>query len=429
MLKKYIVFPLIILLFISSLIIVFIGIQKDTNLIKLLKPYIFIYVFSFFFLILISKIQILRHIKLSYAFIFIFFILLIIPMILTLKDTGKNKIDAIENRTLNERPKLPKNALALYKFPNQFMDYIDDNIPFRELGIKFYNTIYLDILNESPNNKVILGKDGWLFYTGDNDNFVIKDLVGHSLFTMKQLQNIKNNLEVIENYCQSKDIVFLFVIAPNKESIYPEYLPENIIPSDMKRLSQLDKYLKTHSSIDILNLTKTLLDNKNNQFLYYKTDTHWNDLGAFYAYEAISKSFNMDPLNIKNYTFTVNENFSGGLSSGMLHTNKISEKTHILKSNDIKKSTIREKSNFFKSTQIDNSELPTIVIYGDSFYEGMSQYFEESFKYLNAFTWRKTSEQIITMDIDFLLNSKPNYFIFEMVERNIYLLADMIIKF
>jgi hypothetical protein len=72
--------------------------------------------------------------------------------------------------------------------PMKFTDYVDDNIPFREAAIDIHNGLYLQLLHESPSKEVILGKDGWLFYAGDDKWFVIKDLVGHSLFLGDQLE-------------------------------------------------------------------------------------------------------------------------------------------------------------------------------------------------------------------------------------------------
>jgi hypothetical protein len=111
---------------------------------------------------------------------------------------------------------------------------------------------------------------------------------GTLLFTPDQLQDWKTLLEQYRDWFAQRGIKFLFVVAPDKQSIYPEYLPSwmNKVSSETK-LDQFFAYMKMHSTVDVLDLRQTLLENRSMEPLYLKTDSHWNQLGAFFAYQRL----------------------------------------------------------------------------------------------------------------------------------------------
>ena len=78
------------------------------------------------------------------------------------------------------------------------------------------------------------------------------------------------------------------VIAPNKQSIYPEELRgTEIYPPS--RLDHLLKHLSPQTRAAIIDVRAELRDAKRRYGVsnYYQTDSHWNDLGAFIAYRKI----------------------------------------------------------------------------------------------------------------------------------------------
>jgi hypothetical protein len=58
----------------------------------------------------------------------------------------------------------------------------------------------------------------------------------------------------------------------------------------------------------------------------------------------------------------------------------------------------------------------------------MGPFFAEHFRSLDSYTWWKTDDHIGTTDMREILERKPDFFIYEMVERNIYLLENMVVK-
>ncbi|NOY53746.1 MAG: hypothetical protein GXP58_09020, partial [Deltaproteobacteria bacterium] len=91
----------------------------------------------------------------------------------------------------------------------------------------------------------------------------------------------------ISHYIGSR---YLFILAPNKQSVYPEYLPSGIGErGGITRGDQLSKMLRRNgAAASFLDLRPLLRQAKKKYSrLYLKTDTHWNQRGAFLAYRAV----------------------------------------------------------------------------------------------------------------------------------------------
>jgi hypothetical protein len=81
---------------------------------------------------------------------------------------------------------------------------------------------------------------------------------------------------------------YLLVLVPNKETLYSEAMPSYATRAEgPSRLTQLVNELRLHPHLHVLDLRDALLAHKAKARLYHYTDTHWNDTGAFIAYQAI----------------------------------------------------------------------------------------------------------------------------------------------
>ena len=132
---------------------------------------------------------------------------------------------SLEKRWLAKLPDLPSDFESLRKFPNLFERYFRDHMGSRNWLVKQYSRALLS-LNTSPKNRVVLGKNNWLFYA---DERTIQDYQNTELFTEEQLQIWGDSLVARHNALAERGIDYLFVIAPNKHTIYGEYLPDYII--------------------------------------------------------------------------------------------------------------------------------------------------------------------------------------------------------
>jgi len=72
------------------------------------------------------------------------------------------------------------------------------------------------------------------------------------------------------------------VVPPNKEEVYPEFLPNHLFRmSEYRYLDDILSQLGRDSGVEILDLRETLSQGKKLGLTYDRTDTHWSQLGMF----------------------------------------------------------------------------------------------------------------------------------------------------
>jgi alginate O-acetyltransferase complex protein AlgJ len=96
-----------------------------------------------------------------------------------------------------------------------------------------------------------------------------------------QVDAIVAELDRLDRLARARGSKFVFVIAPNKTTVYPEYLPAGLTPIGPTPADQLMRALAARPEIPVLDGRPLLARSKNLGPLYYRMDTHWNDLGAF----------------------------------------------------------------------------------------------------------------------------------------------------
>lgn len=164
--------------------------------------------------------------------------------------------------------------------------YFRDHFGFRGQLVQLHNRIVTGCLKSSPSEKVIIGRQGWLYLgRGAYFNNEIDYFRASKPFSLQELQRFKTVLEQRRAWLERRGIRYLFMLAPNKSTIYPEYMPAayNRVHA-RSRMDQLVDFLSRHSDVEVLDLRPALLREKRRMRIYHKTDTHWNDLGGFHAY-------------------------------------------------------------------------------------------------------------------------------------------------
>lgn len=219
----------------------------------------------------------------NYILTGLFILMLILPNLVLIANIYNQTTPRIQSEINNNR-----SALRTLK------DYYSENFGTKTALANTYLNVKLSMLNETPlPYQVVLGKEGWCFLGNDYQN-TLTETFGNTDITFSMFNTILEKLNETNNYLKEKQINFYVVIAPNKNTIYKEYLPYQFNQSKTA-LQLLENYLaKKYPSIKFINLTNTLLNNKHNNLLYYKTDSHWNDLGAFYGYNTIMAEINKD---------------------------------------------------------------------------------------------------------------------------------------
>lgn len=369
-------------------------------------------------------------------------IVLFIPL---MQQLGKFNVDTNMLNEKRNKATLPKfNLQSIVSFSEKFEKYYNDNYGFRELFINLNNTIKYHIFNISGNRNAIIGKDDWFFYTGENSIDLFKGLY---FFDDKTLEHLSRVYQKRSDYLKSKGIVYILLIAPDKKSIYPEYYPDHIKKvSKLSLYDQLSEYLKKHTDIIFIDLKKPLLEAKlrTDYLLYNKRGTHWNEYGAFLAYEEVVRqlkkyfpelegnreadfniitSFNVSPEYDMNKII-----FPKKIQSAAIKWKKHDDLYDYLikKVRNNKKNRIygfdanTETSHFSKSNKyLIRNGLFIRDSFGDRLIPFLGRHFEKFTSYM-AWPASKFNEEIIGI----IENEKPDVVIQEFVERTLDIRPD-----
>ncbi len=197
--------------------------------------------------------------------------------------------ELIEKRKLAEKPAFDLRRPFL--FPKKYEAYYNDHFTFRTRLVYWNNLLTYKIFRTSASAKVVIGKAGWLFLGNYNKYFDEVDYYRNlKPFTFGELRYWQVLLEARRNWLKRRGIHYIFVVAPNKSTIYPEFMPDSIRKvHPYSRLDQLIAHLQKHSTLRVLDLRPALREAKKIRPAYYRTDTHWNDWGAYSAYREIIK--------------------------------------------------------------------------------------------------------------------------------------------
>lgn len=138
-------------------------------------------------------------------------------------------------------------------------------------------------------NQVLIGKNNWL-YLGDQYAQTITTTRGGSTDEdLASARTIGLATKAWEQWLKLKGVrLYQVMLGPDKATIYPEFLPDWAQPAANSATDTLLANVSPGLYVD----TRAALRAAKSEFsepLYFKTDTHWNDLGAWVAYRAFAK--------------------------------------------------------------------------------------------------------------------------------------------
>lgn len=136
--------------------------------------------------------------------------------------------------------------------------------------------------------QVLLGKNNWLFYKIEDDGQPILDYMGVNHYSENDLAKIAVNLTEMRNYFREQGIDFYVMTVPNKEIVYAENMPDTIVRLDeVSRGEQVADYIREKTDLIYVYPKQALFNVKDKYQVYYTTDTHWNQIGAFVGMQEI----------------------------------------------------------------------------------------------------------------------------------------------
>ena len=158
--------------------------------------------------------------------------------------------------------------------------YYEKHFAFRPQFIDTDARIQSKLFAVSNLDTVTVGSSDWLYYSSTLD-----DYLGRNTLSQREINGIVHNLGLVQEYVESQGSQFLFMVAPNKNTLYPENMPYyyDVKASDEHNRDLLHKAL-ADSEVNYLDLFS--LFQSQDETLYFKQDSHWNNKGALMVYNA-----------------------------------------------------------------------------------------------------------------------------------------------
>lgn len=268
------------------------------------------------------------------------------------------------------------------------------------------------------------GKGDWLFLGNAYENSVakLKLAITPSDFDLNAVKEIFSKISEVTTRHKVKTVL---IIGPDKSSIYPEYLPEKLVPSATRYSSFFIERLKEIPGLTVYDPTSDLIAAKKSEgLLYWMTDTHWNNKGAFIAYTGFSNLLNTP---IPNVNFGRSAPHRGDLIS----ISKLKDfPLHSIDNWNVvwgdkpawsEKEISGEQKTAFGSAVIVTNEKPLsnqyVWVVGDSFTGALKQYFNATFKEVRYVGHWRDKLNTLAESID-KAERKPDLIVIVRVERS-----------
>ena len=155
----------------------------------------------------------------------------------------------LENRNLAAWPVMKLDRATFGALPDRFEAYFNDHFGFRKRLIYWLAIAKVQVFGVTSTPGVTLGSRGWLYLASDS---AVLSFRAARPYTVLQLEAYRRIIEARRDWLASRGIAYLLVIAPNKDTIYPEFMPAGFNKLNSRsRLDQLANYMKSdHSDPD-----------------------------------------------------------------------------------------------------------------------------------------------------------------------------------
>ncbi len=330
-----------------------------------------------------------------------------------------------ENRAFAPFPKFVATLDGTRTFLAGLEAYFNDHFGFRKQLVRWERRLRWNFFHESRGSTVLEGKSDWLFYS---DGRMVDDISGTMPFTAEELEKWRKLLVARRDWLRERGIRYLFVVPPDKHSVYPEYLPDWLLSLQRPphRLDQFFAHMREHSDVPVLDLRPALLEAKKHGEIYLHSDTHWNDRGAFAAYRRIMQELNTlgvlgTAVALDSFDETVHDQPGGDLVRLLGREGLIIEKNTPTLSPKPGPAKVTWRTNpevlpkkWAKYTEPVVSENPDargkIVMFRDSFAGSWPKFFGINFGRV-VYVWQQN------WDRDFIEREKPDVVIDSILER------------
>lgn len=343
------------------------------------------------------------------------------PLVANLR--GIDGADAVsENRTLAPFPSLAPTWEAVAAFGPELDAWFADHFGYRSWLVRWYSESRYFGLKVSPVSTALIGKSGWLFYADDG---ALEEYTNEKPYNDQDLTTWRETILRERDWCRARGIGYVFTMPPDKSAIYPEYFPSTV--RQLSPISRTDQVLTAAMDTGVMvDVRPAILAGKRHDRLYHVTDTHWNQRGAFLAYQQIIEAVRaqvpgVPPAKQRSDFEPASRTILGLDLAGMMGLKRsLTEEDLQLRPRERRTYVVVEPAGAYATsgegrivTEIPGSTLPRAVMFRDSYTSWLAPFLSEHFSrivYLweNDFDARKVSSE------------NPDVVIHEIVGRHLY---------
>lgn len=276
-----------------------------------------------------------------------------------------------ENRELASFPEL--SAANFDNIPTEFEAYYNDHVPFKNLFVKAKNKAWIwKLLNESSISDVTVGKEnGCLSPFRRTARMRWADYQRTNLYTADEKTALADAITSVNEKMKERGIRFVMFEAPNKESVYAEYMPDSVRVYGSE--SRLDAALPELAAqgLPVYDMKPELLKEADTYQLYYKYDTHWNQIGSFIGSQQIAQTLLGTSTPLSAVSIEAAGPASGDLARMLNMAAEYSDDTEYVIQNYLPEVTATtvdmNEDNSFAVFESDSPNDKTLLVVGDSF--------------------------------------------------------------
>ncbi len=289
-------------------------------------------------------------------------------------------------------------------------DYFADHFAFRWEIIEAHSFLKGKLFGMSGEDAVIQGKDGYYFYTDSLESYL-----GIPTMDARELYGTARMLALIQEYVEGQGGSFVFTVAPNKNTLYPQYMPyyhKKI--RDEGDLEGLVKELK-EAGVAYADLVEAF--SEEDEVLYHRLDSHWNNKGAALAMGAVMDALGQAHTDYAGMPYEVRRDFAGDLYE-MVHPLGKEKDENIYYEREF----TFDYGDGFQSTE--DMKIHTTnpgkehgaVVFRDSFGNSLTPFIAEEYG-------KGYFDRSVPYPVDTLEKEGADTLIFEIVERHLDILA------
>lgn len=294
----------------------------------------------------------------------------IIVLLIAFTNTKKGAVSEIDNRRLVD-----------WHF--HVDDYFKDRLGFRDQLIHFQITYNDFLFGQMLHPHYEYGKNGHLYNRTENE-----------VYDSVQLDAFCAYLKHVQDYCEKRDVKFVFCLNPNKSTIYPQYLPEgyHYHARFYKMITERLLFYGIHY-VDNVALLREI--GKSEQVFNFKYDVgHWNDVGAYHGmnhlFEEMAKDFPaIQPWHLHDLDIDTVLRKNLLLSSFVINETAPYYEPH---KDDVKETTNRYDTlrvhpghTYYFTYETDKKDAPSVLFFQDSYCYSWKKFYMDRFKCVAGF--------------------------------------------